>query len=269
MGSKLVLVGAFATEVDNGLALPPDLKVGDYVTLCTQHMTLSTSEEVRFTERFRYSDGGDPTLPIVYYDAFVDQAFLDEGPVIELVDGAGVFSFLHQGAILAAFRNVVSVTHYRGLNEFDPPFDVTTGSQPPFSLKFGESEILGRLYGAPLGDHEAAIVTLNQRNAGIIGGQIFGDDTGEWLRAEGIAVGRAALTTQYWDADPAVRVPIAPGLWRPDGAKPVVLGFITVLTVTSDRKATRQYPRDDALGLGSAPRLYPPPRARRIVGGYQ
>ena len=31
---------------------------------------------------------------------------------------------------------------------------------------------------------------------------------------------------------------------------------------------TRLYPRDDALGLGSAPRLYPPPRRGRIVGGY-
>lgn len=31
--------------------------------------------------------------------------------------------------------------------------------------------------------------------------------------------------------------------------------------------ATRQYPRDDNRGLGS-PRLYPPPKSGRVVGGY-
>jgi hypothetical protein len=33
-------------------------------------------------------------------------------------------------------------------------------------------------------------------------------------------------------------------------------------------QVTRQYPRDDALGLGSAERVYPPPRRGRAVGGY-
>ena len=37
----------------------------------------------------------------------------------------------------------------------------------------------------------------------------------------------------------------------------------TTLTVV------RQYPRDDGLGLSSAPRLYPASKARRLVGGYQ
>lgn len=30
----------------------------------------------------------------------------------------------------------------------------------------------------------------------------------------------------------------------------------------------RQYPRDDGLGHSSAPRLYPPPKGRRVFGGY-
>lgn len=33
--------------------------------------------------------------------------------------------------------------------------------------------------------------------------------------------------------------------------------------------AVRQWPRDDADGLGAAPRIYPPPRSQRLVGGYQ
>lgn len=31
----------------------------------------------------------------------------------------------------------------------------------------------------------------------------------------------------------------------------------------------RQYPRDDGAGLSSAPRLFPPPKGQRLVGGYQ
>lgn len=37
---------------------------------------------------------------------------------------------------------------------------------------------------------------------------------------------------------------------------------------TDDTPATRLFPRDDALGLGSAPRIFPPPRGGRVVGGY-
>lgn len=33
--------------------------------------------------------------------------------------------------------------------------------------------------------------------------------------------------------------------------------------------AVRQFPREDGLGLSSAPRLYPPSKAQRTVGGYQ
>lgn len=38
--------------------------------------------------------------------------------------------------------------------------------------------------------------------------------------------------------------------------------------VWGDLAVVRQYPRDDGRGLSSAPRLYPPTKARRLVGGY-
>lgn len=38
--------------------------------------------------------------------------------------------------------------------------------------------------------------------------------------------------------------------------------------VQAARPVTRLYPRDDAAGLSSAPRIHPPPRARRIIGGH-
>lgn len=50
--------------------------------------------------------------------------------------------------------------------------------------------------------------------------------------------------------------------------------YEVALTVTYGESATliavtRQFPRDDALGLGSAPRIHPPPKGGRIAGGYQ
>lgn len=42
-----------------------------------------------------------------------------------------------------------------------------------------------------------------------------------------------------------------------------------ITTTTGGAAAVRLYPRDDNLGLGSAPRIYPPSKARRLVGGYQ
>lgn len=35
------------------------------------------------------------------------------------------------------------------------------------------------------------------------------------------------------------------------------------------KPATRQYPREDGTGHSSAPRLYPPPKSQRVIGGHQ
>lgn len=46
----------------------------------------------------------------------------------------------------------------------------------------------------------------------------------------------------------------------------ITVGGVTPPTVLP---VTRQYPRDDSLGsMGSAPRMFPPPRSGRIVGGH-
>lgn len=49
--------------------------------------------------------------------------------------------------------------------------------------------------------------------------------------------------------------------------------YEVAVTVTYGESATligvtRQFPRDDALGLGSAPRIHPPPKGSRVAGGY-
>lgn len=44
------------------------------------------------------------------------------------------------------------------------------------------------------------------------------------------------------------------------------IGLVTDLVI--DATAVRRFPRDDAAGAGS-PRIHPPPRSRRVFGGYQ
>lgn len=41
------------------------------------------------------------------------------------------------------------------------------------------------------------------------------------------------------------------------------------MAVPVEVPVVRQYPRDDEHGFGAGPRLYPPPRADRVVGGFQ
>lgn len=64
--------------------------------------------------------------------------------------------------------------------------------------------------------------------------------------------------------------PINASFYFPDAR--VHVAYLAARVTYTDATAPgviRQYPRDDARGLSSAPRLYPPPKARRIVGGYQ
>lgn len=44
---------------------------------------------------------------------------------------------------------------------------------------------------------------------------------------------------------------------------------IIPVVVPGSTTVTRQWPRDDGRGLSSGPRLFPPPKSRRLVGGHQ
>lgn len=82
------------------------------------------------------------------------------------------------------------------------------------------------------------------------------------------------------DVDPAISG-MYPG-WLADGPAVVSARFngnytdrtftiyeLRVLVEVDSLPVTRLHPRDDGRGLSSAPRIHPPPKARRIVGGYQ
>lgn len=43
--------------------------------------------------------------------------------------------------------------------------------------------------------------------------------------------------------------------------------LVEIIATIPGERATRLWPRDDALGLGAGARIYPPPRSRRLVGG--
>lgn len=55
----------------------------------------------------------------------------------------------------------------------------------------------------------------------------------------------------------------------PGYGRTLAYDFQVWITESVDDTVVRQHPRDDGLGMSSAPRLYPPPKAQRIVGGYQ
>jgi hypothetical protein len=50
---------------------------------------------------------------------------------------------------------------------------------------------------------------------------------------------------------------------------PAFTTVIDNLSFTDRQRVTRLYPRDDGLGMSSAPRMYPPTKARRTFGGYR
>lgn len=78
-----------------------------------------------------------------------------------------------------------------------------------------------------------------------------------------------------WSAPLGV-TPLRPGTYtvyaieRDDAFRPSPRSNLVTFTVLANGSpATRMYPRDDALGLGSAPRIHPPPKRGRVVGGYR
>lgn len=89
-----------------------------------------------------------------------------------------------------------------------------------------------------------------------------------WNLGSGSPVSDAATLL----ADPRIRLTMINPLGVTDTGKSILDLIEVWVDVTYEAGAlfpvTRQYPRDDARGFGSAPRIYPPPRAGRIVGGY-
>jgi hypothetical protein len=83
------------------------------------------------------------------------------------------------------------------------------------------------------------------------------------------------VTTDLVDAvNAGVKVPYLAIEGPFSGRDPLLLVADLVLSIYVDDAAVfvqsvcRQFPRDDSLGLGAAPRIHPPSKGRRIAGGY-
>lgn len=101
-----------------------------------------------------------------------------------------------------------------------------------------------------------------------------------WLDVYNAADGsRLARDYDVADADrtwsiPSDVYPLAPGTYtvfarQYDGMYSEPSNYVTFRIVVTGHHPTRLYPRDDQYGLGSAPRIHPPPKRGRVVGGYQ
>lgn len=90
---------------------------------------------------------------------------------------------------------------------------------------------------------------------------------------EGLPFG-AVTSDDVADVNAGIKVPFL-SLDGPYSARdPLLLVADIVLTIAVGdgpipRSVIRRFPRDDARGLGSGTRIFPPPRAGRIVGGFQ
>jgi hypothetical protein len=113
---------------------------------------------------------------------------------------------------------------------------------------------------------DAAVAIAAIKSRGVPGGFVI-DSTGGWTFGD-----TAEVTTPFWA--PAVFT-TDPGQGRIPVPVPVPVSsssvndtrFFAIIGLITTPPVTRQFPRDDAYGVVGGPRVYPPTRGGRVVGG--
>ena len=237
---------------------PPGTMAGDFAVLA-----LTTGQTVVGTV---FTHDHEVLIEIIgqpqnahFYHALLPSDFTPTEYPIEVAWEGGIpgssFHFLYESANLAVYRNVAAVTDILIDEPTDPfirpyeyPGGAAVGGPHPHDDVFAE----------------AAVVSVWERSATVTG--IPSPDlTGVWTQDTDIGR-RMSSTINRWSSSGLLAL-VPPGEFLMPGTDPI-WGSVTYAVDLDVRRATRQYPRDDTLGLGSAPRIHPPPRARRIVGGY-
>lgn len=178
----------------------------------------------------------------------------------------GTLSFLYAGYHLTAYSGIKRV-------RLDT---ATTSGQTYHPESFpgaGDGSDPAKVH-TPLpvpGGYDSAWMIVASTN-GTVGGHPEADELGAWDFRNFDQQGRAGHSHYTWvSLDPDVpELRIAPGPEiHVSGTRPNWDGFAVALERLSDTKrpVTRQWPRD-SLGLASAPRIFPPPRTNRVVGGH-
>lgn len=169
-------------------------------------------------------------------------------------DSLGGLSFLYQGWVMVAYRGVRSVdgeSLSAGHGVISPP--ANPYATPP----------------VPIGVEQAAITIIGSTN-GTVAGRPQADVTGSWTNDGSVQRGRQSASIYHTHSLSYPNAGLIPGgEFVVSGTSPTwsAMSFGVVLEPNLRRRVTRQYPRD-SLGLAAAPRLYPPPRTGRLVGGH-
>lgn len=166
-------------------------------------------------------------------------------------NSSGGLSFLLNGWQVSAFRG------FRAYEDFAAPtaadLDYTLPAVPP----------------VPPGEHRAAVMVVSSRN-GTVAGHPEQDLGGFWVLSRFNQRGRRASTIYWWNSSVLPDRELVPAASiRVTGTAPKwqAVAFSVDLIPDDTRLVTRQWPRD-SLGLAAAPRIYPPPRTNRLVGGH-
>lgn len=226
---EVVAVASVAGPVTD-IDLPVETEADDLVVLAISNL-LSPIVDARLVTP-------DPGLS--YFFAGADLA-----PLTGISQDDGIFGGDAVHA-LAVIRGVIDVSAAAVLHETGDQAGGTPISPP-----------------VPSGGYSGAVAGWLTHTRGVTG-PLDDDSDGNWTTLQTAAAFYAAQV-MFWPTDHIQTIPV-----------PVheSLGSLTdyraamVLGLNAAPLVTRQYPRDDSLGIGSAPRLYPPPKRNRKVGGY-
>lgn len=214
--------------------IPTGTQAGDLLVLAITAGSTTTS---------RLTSLGDGVNYGIYYG--ISDGDLTPIPITHPSGGTG-FHFLTDSHSLVTYGGVISV-------------DATAQQAPVGGIN-------PAIPPAPAGSHLAAVVALVS-SVGTVAGGINADSTGRWTSDAYQWPDKWSLRISSWTAG-EVADPIPPGSFAIDGTDPQWAAATLGLRVTAT-PATRQFPRDDGAGLSAGPRIHPPPRSRRTVGGYQ
>lgn len=204
---------------------------------------------------YGYLDPADPRLVTVdtgvYYLVVTNTMARD--PFIPTWTGGG-FGFLLEGYQLVVYQNVRTIVPPATYNPNAQPLVLT--NRPPVPPVTYSTDL-------------PAAIAILEGISGTVTGPVNSDSTGAWTTDSAFRPNRSSGRIEHY-VGPRDLAEFPPGSFPSSGTSPSANGWVLAITVTDKPPAVRQYPRDDGLGLSSAPRHYPQPkRSQRVVAGYQ
>jgi hypothetical protein len=159
----------------------------------------------------------------------------------------------------------------RGATVTFEAFDLPSGLLTDLQMRARYQQVSGDSQGRPSLDLDAFFIGLTLSTNAVAGGPVV-DEAGPFLNGgspsnfEGIYYTPGDPTPVVWTLGLNF---VGAGACAFRIYEMALTAIWDEATTVATAAATRGWPRDDALGLGSANRIHPPPRSGRIVGGHQ